>query len=508
MNALLRIGLVAAITLVGCGEPSPDDAGLADAGAPRDSSALDAGDLDAALPDASPAPTVTDSDYAPDDDPALLNPERGVYYWSPDASEPHTLVAEWLYLGEQCDEDLTWAGAEDASTSPVLAAYAARLSEHRDAGRKVLFRPRYDDASTGGVLSPCGVFQADTVARMRAHVDAIAAMLGDFIDVIAFVEAGYLGRWGEWNHADHAASTAPVLVDPDARRAFLAYVLAAYAAAGVDRYVGVRRPVFARELVDMDPTVRVGLYNDCFMTTSSDFGTYSNFESGNPANFDSSEAARAWAETFTATAPFGGETCPTGDGSERWRSCDAMVGGASEPGTLHMSYLHGGYALDARSTWEAMGCYDELRRRLGYRFEVEQVVYPPAVAAGQRVDVSIRVRNTGWSRLHNPRSAYVVLRGVDGAYVGGGALAGYEVLAGSFVAGNTETWEPGETVTLRATLSPPPAGTYSLRLALPDPDRPDVLAYSVAIASRRGGEPLVDRATGENDLGVTVTVTP
>lgn len=498
----LRLALLAALALAACDETSPPDAGATDAGAldgatrpdgeiPLDGAvARDAGD--ASLP-----PTVLDDDYAPDDDPDLLNPARGVYYWAPDASDPHVLVAEWLYLGPHCDEDLVWAGAGDPATSAVLADYAARLAEHRDAGRQVLFRPRYDAASSGGVLNGCGVFQADTVERMRAHVDAIAAMLAEHLDVIAFVEAGYLGRWGEWNHADHAASTAPVLVDPDARRAFLRHVLDAYAAAGVDRFVGVRRPIFAREIVDADPSARVGLYNDCFMTNASDYGTYSNFEDGNPSNFASSEDARAWAEAFTRDAPFGGETCPTGDGAERWRDCANMVGAASEPGALHMSYLHGGYAEDARATWQAGGCWHEVRRRLGYRFEVESVEYPPTVGAGAPFAVSIRVRNTGWSRLHNPRSAHVVLRGAGGAHE-----------AASVEGGEVTAWAPGETVTVRAIFDGVPAGAWELRLSLPDPHRPDVTAYAIAIASRRGGAPLIDRASGENDLGVTIDAAP
>ena len=411
MSKLLRVALVGCL-LFGCDDaedpdagPSHDgsasvDSGTRDAGArdggvdPMDA-ASDAG-RDAQAPDAAPAATVTDTDYVADDDPTLSNPERGIYYWSVDDTDPHTLVAEWLYLGDQCAEDLTWAGHGDAATSPVLDAYADALLEHREAGRKVIFRPRYDTADDGGGLNDCGVFQADTGVRMRAHVDAIAAMLADFVDVIAFIEAGYLGRWGEWNHAGHDASTAPILVDPSERQAFLAYVLDAYEAAGVRRFVGLRRPLFAREIIDREGPSLVGLYNDCFMTTSSDYGTYSNFESDNASNFASAEDAKAWAIDLTATAPFGGETCPTGDETERWRRCELMVGASSEPGSLHMSYLHGGYAVDARETWETGGCYDEIRRRLGYRFEITEVEYPPSATPAQALTVTLALRNTGW----------------------------------------------------------------------------------------------------------------
>lgn len=455
-----------------------------------------------------PAETVIDMRFSADDDPGLLNPERGIYYWSPSASDPHTLVAEWLYLGDACDDELRWAGRGAPTTSQVLDDYAEALVAHRAAGRKVVFRPRYDTPSSEGAPNGCGLFEADGATRMRGHVDAVAAMLAEHADVVAFIEAGYLGRWGEWNHADHAASTSPVLVDPAARRAFLAYVVEAYASAGLRRFVEVRRPLFAKELVDADASAAVGLYNDCFMTTSSDYGTYSNFESGNPSNFANAADAKAWAVAWTAGAPFGGETCPTGDGTERWRSCDAMVGPSSEPGSLHMSYLHGGYAVDARSTWETSGCYEEIRRRLGYRFEVDAVEYPPEAAPGQPLTVSVSLRNTGWARMHNPRRAALVLRSASAAYVVGDALDGYESIAATPGGDAVESWAPGETTTFTASFAAPPAGTYSLRLMLPDPDRPEVIAYAVKLASRRDGVPVFDATTGENDLGVTLTVPP
>ena len=45
-----------------------------------------------------------------------------------------------------------------------------------------------------------------------------------------------------------------------------------------------------------------------------------------------------------------------------------------------------------------------------------------------------------------------------------------------------------------------------MRLALPDPDRPDVRAYAVRIASTRDGAPLFDEATADHDLGVELSV--
>ena len=104
---------------------------------------------------------VADTSYEPDPDPALANPERGIYYGPGAGGAYHTIVAEWLYLGSVCAEPLTWAGLDDAATSPVLQSYAARLARHRNAGTKVLFRPRYDVPGNDELGSNrCGVFHA------------------------------------------------------------------------------------------------------------------------------------------------------------------------------------------------------------------------------------------------------------------------------------------------------------------------------------------------------------
>lgn len=436
---------------------------------------------------------IVDTDYESDPDPELANPERGIYYWPGSGATYHTLIAEWLYLGTVCDQDLWWSGHGNAATSPVLDAYADKLVAHRLAGTKVLFRPRYDVAGDDTLTSNrCGLFHADTKVRQLEHVDAIAALLGEFRDVVAFIEAGYLGRWGEWNTFGYEPSAAPLLHSVDDRNAIIDHVLAAYAANGLWQHVGLRRPVFAKEVLDRDPAARVGLHDDSFMTDAGDLDTYASFETDNPASFASLADAKAWAQALTMHASFGGETCPYPVGAERWRSCSNMIGARSEPAAMHASYLHGGYAEEAKPAWVAGGCYDEIRRRLGYRFEVQRVVYTPSVDAGQPFELRVDIANVGWARLHKPRQAKLVLRSASAVHV-------FEVTSG-----DVASWGPGDTVQLSLTAAAPSAGTYSVRLWIPDPDAPVRTPYAVRLASLRAGTNVFDAMTGENDLGVSI----
>ena len=440
------------------------------------------------------AVSVVDTNYTADSNPDLINPERGMYFGVyPTGTQSHTIVPKWLYLDTVCNQNLTWNGYNQTGTSAVLNAYAATLEKARTKGVKVLFRPRYDTPSGSG-LNSCGRFHADTKTRQLDHITAVAAMLGDYRDVIAYIQAGYLGRWGEWNDGGFGSSTVPLLTNTTDRNAIIDHVLEAYAAEGILQHVEVRRPVFAREVLSRNANARVAFHNDCFMSTDSDMGTYSNFETGNPSNFATAADAKAWAQSFTANASFGGETCSVSGGGERWPSCSNMIGSSSEPASLHMNYLNGEWATDAVSTWTSGGCYPKIKRRLGYRFEVTRVEYTPTVPAGQTFQVRVDVKNTGWAKLHKPRQAKLVLRNGSTTHV-------YNVSSGAVA-----SWPPGQTTTISGNAPAPSAGTYSVRLWIPDPDAQSRIPYAVKLATLRNSANVFDPNTGENNLGVSITV--
>lgn len=77
-------------------------------------------------------PAVFDTNYVTDANPALLNPERGMYFGrQPDSDDDHTIVPKWLWLAPVCNVNLTWNGLNQAGTSVVLNAYASDLEVAR-----------------------------------------------------------------------------------------------------------------------------------------------------------------------------------------------------------------------------------------------------------------------------------------------------------------------------------------------------------------------------------------
>ncbi len=98
-------------------------------------------------------------------------------------------------------------------------------------------------------------------------------MLQRNADVIAFMQAGFIGAWGEW----HTSSNN--LTAPASRNQIRDALLAALPAS---RFIQLRYPPY---VMDGTPTLpplsavltgglRVGVHNDCFLASKTDVGTY------------------------------------------------------------------------------------------------------------------------------------------------------------------------------------------------------------------------------------------
>jgi len=513
----------------------------------------DAGGSGAGADVTAEATPQTDTNYALDTNPNLGNPERGVAYWAtsvasnpngaPGSFHEHTLEYHFLWLGDDCDTALNWQGRGAPGTSASLSEWANTAIRLRDNGKKVIFRPRYDTPGHEGVANRCGKVEGASYAQMQNHVAAIAAMLGDpeIKPVVAFIEMGYLGSWGEWNTAgvQNAAGAkctntiaecrayAPVLLAETAvndRIHFVQDVVTAYRSAGVTRSVALRRPEFYRDAAENLGVSKLGLgfHNDCFMSSEqNDMGTFSrlrwdylDYQELYPKTvFSDFAAAKTYLQANADNGSVGGETC-VGE-NEPWRQPGVVARLEAD----RFQYLHGGFAPDFRQTMVDTGQWDGIKSRLGYRYQVLNVAYPSAVVAGASVTLSITVQNSGFAKIPAERSVYLVLRGPANYVVGNlnPEPDQYAMIAPEMQANATlRSWAPGATTTFSQTFNAPSApGAYAIHLYIPDADcvnnrscSESVRAnYAVRLATKRNDANVFAPATGTNDLGVSLTVT-
>lgn len=350
-------------------------------------------------------------------------------------------------------------------------------------------------------------------AQIVAHLQQLAPILQANSDVIALVQTGFIGVWGEWYYTDHfvADPTDPSTVS-DAFHAQRGEVLAALLAALPGRMAQVRTPLFKQKIYgtgsgesnalppanafDGSDRARTGHHNDCFLASDTDFGTYNDVDED-----------RAFLAAETRYLPMGGESCnettddddpqtPENESSDRTLCPTALT----ELAEFHWSYLNADYHPGVLESWAEGGCLETVKRRLGYRFTLLEGKYAETVQAGEMLDIQIELRNEGWAAPYNPRPVDLVLRhGTSGA-VQRFPLATDPRL---WLADGAGRHTISQHIPVPTNL---PSGEYALFLALPDPN--PVLATRPEYAIRLANMKVWEEAEGWNNLLHTLTVTP
>jgi hypothetical protein len=459
MRTLVTLALTVAVFGCSGSVETPDD----------DGDAVELVEETGTTPSPDTGPMVTLELAESDSNP--MNPERGYYVGydllgGGDAAlvraADRTLAIALVNLESYRSRDL------DAELLSRLEAGFARV---RGAGFKVILRFTYNSS-----------FSADAPReRILGHLDQLAPLIQENADVIAVVQAGLIGAWGEW----HASTNG--LDNAEDRGAILDALLTAVPAS---RQVQVRTPMYKAEYLPGEPLdaaeahsgsprARLGHHNDCFLASADDYNTFA-------------APVADWKEYVAADGRFtaiGGETCNVYEPLTR---CEAAM---HEMETQHWSYLNREYERHVIAGWAEEGCDDEIERKLGYRFAVSQLAHSETVAPGGELAVEIDVANRGWAAPFNRRPVELVLA----------SGASRHVVRVDGV--DARTWAPGETTTVTARLRIPASmapGTYSLAVRLPD-ESPS-LAADPRHAIQLANDGVWVEDTGDNVLTTQVVV--
>jgi hypothetical protein len=385
------------------------------------------GDVDTSAAVALASVTLTASDAD------IVNPERG-YYAGVNLLAPS--VTNMRAAGHSIG--LAIVRLDAYKSTSIDAAFLSKLTAGfktvRAAGVKVILRFTYNAGYTGDA----------SLARITGHLAQLKPLLVDNADVIVAMQAGFIGAWGEWhsstNGLDNTASRAAVL------KAILA-------ALPSSRAVQIRTPMYKDAALPGGPLspleafngsnrARVGHHNDCFLASSSDFGTYA-------------APADQWKDYVAQDSeflPVGGETCAV---NAPRSDCAAAL---AEMQALQFSYLNKEYKQEVLARWDSQGCGSGIRRRLGYRIAATRASYSAKVAPGGELLFNVDLKNTGFAAPFNKRPIYVVLR------------KGTRLYTAKLSRTDVRTLGPG-TTSLALRLRVPyatPAGTYELGLWMPD----------------------------------------
>jgi len=430
----------------------------------------------------------------------IANPERGFMKQSsifPDepldtnkirALQPtDTLV--WIYfrLDNYRDRSL-----DQTALNNITAVFNTARSK----GLKLVIRFVYNPGP-GSTSDPNQANPDAPIELVLQHIRTLQPILVANADVIAVMQVGFVGHWGEWHSSKY-------LHPLTYRKAIVDALLDALPA---DRMIQLRYPRY-KEIFFQGPLTsqeaftgtdrsRVGHHNDCFLRDQDDAGTYKSTTPQEPkhiSTYCSNNDISCW-KNFVAQesqfTPVGGETCQ--HNPPRTECPNTLL----EMDMLHWSFINNGYRPEVLNGWTSGGCMNTIRRSLGYRLTLKEAFIPSSLRPGGALSLNIRLSNDGFAAMFNPRPLFVVLQGPGGRY---------EIPVTGV---DPRRWAPGEEktftigVNLPANVAP---GTYKLGLWLPDAytslrGNP---AYSVRFANNNTW----DAATGINILTTNFQVVP
>jgi hypothetical protein len=428
------------------------------------------------------AATISGVTYSPSTE-NFANPERGFYHHTGDCdkadfsqstlesyrtSQGISLVMCVFYLAEY-------------KNGPIAQAALDQLQQQfatvRAAGLKMVLRLAYTTSTTGDDA---------TKDRVLAHLDQLAPYLDAGKDVIAVVQTGLIGAWGEWYYTQNFGNAGVVSATDWANRKAVTDKLLSVVPS--TRMIQLRTPKFKRTMYSTTPVQpgdayngsslsRIGHHNDCFLASADDFGTYENPSVEYP-----------YLQADATYVAMGGETC--GVNAPRSQCPTATT----ELAQFHWSFINTDYEPNVLNSWNTGGCLTTISKNLGYRLRLESGTYPDTASPGGSLPISFTVHNDGYATPFNPRNLELVLRNTSTGST-------YKLP----IASDARRWTAGTSTTVSQTLTVPsslPAGSYALLLNLPDPllsTRPE---YSIRLANQNTW----DAATGMNSLLHTLTV--
>lgn len=414
----------------------------------------------------------------------FANPERGIYHYTEAQSNNYVSLNQNQLENWRNNDNITMVirifYLKDFINSPISQSYLNKMQSDfdilRSAGLKAVIKFAYTENTNGAYDA--------SKQQILDHLTQLTPVLQNNSDVIAVMQAGFIGVWGEWYYTNHFGMP-PNASDYQNRKDIVEAILNILP---TDRMIQVRTPKLKQDMYTSTAITdnegfnnsdgsRIGHHNDCFLASSDDYGTYVNTSTEYP-----------YLTQETKYTPMGGETC----NSNARSNCTTAL---QEMELFHWSYLNSDYHPDVLNGFSANGCFSEIKKRLGYRFNLTNGTFP--INANSNFNVNLNIENTGFAALYNPRTAYIVLRNTSDNDE-------FKIALNS----DPRQWEANTTTTINETLTIPGDvydGEYELFLHLPD-GRANLIdnpAYAIQLAN----DGLWESNTGYNKLNTTINVT-
>ncbi len=315
------------------------------------------------------------------------------------------------------DEDGNYtAGTDYDLDETFFTNFRKTLENCRRNGCTIGIRFRYD---ANGVRDP----EPATFEQMVKHIEQIRedGFLEEYQDIIAYVESGFVGCYGEqWggkycsieDKAKLLDLLLDVVPDPIPVTVRTPNIFA--------KWAGIEEADLGEYTVEPGSKAsRVGLYNDGYMGSDSDLGT-----------FHDRQRDLKWLRGQTITSYYGGEFSGNLDFAKKYDTY-LPENAVPEMYYTHLSYINSniyslykdytfGEAYDVEgvdnSAYYGETVFQFIRDHLGYRFVLRDSDLSESVPQNGVLEVCTKIENTGFANPIMPQKAEVILE-KDGNYI-------------------------------------------------------------------------------------------
>lgn len=294
-------------------------------------------------------------------------------------NEKVTLILRLYYLEKFKETSLSDTQLELIKTD---------FKRFREAGIKCVLRFAYTNTQEGTDAS---------MDMIEAHLEQLKPIVQENADIIAFVQAGFIGAWGEWYYSSNGLTTV------ESRIRVVNKLLEVFPE---NVEIQLRTPIYKQQVFKYSTAInaeigysneaiaRVGFHNDCFLASVDDYGTYQNIES--EKSYISKEAA---------FVPTGGETCPPS--GIPTANCDTAE---KEMELLKWTYLNLDYYGPVLQEWRNNRCFTNFEKRLGYRIYLQSSKFFKEAAVNSEYAINLVFNNEGFAPIYHQKDVFLIFR--------------------------------------------------------------------------------------------------
>ncbi len=339
----------------------------------------------------------------------ITNPERGFYNTeylklstsgnkpvNPKANLTHLRVGIGDFSGaNNGDKDIEF-------TQDALDSLNTTLSNIKNNGGSAIIRFAYDNFNGNADIEP-------SLDMILKHISQLEPVIEKNQDVISYIELGFFGPWGEMHTSkicttDNVSKAIDAMLDVTPQKIKIGVRTPNYYA----KWIGIDRAKLDENITEKGTSAyRVGLYNDGYLGSESDLGTFSN-----------REIEIRWLEKQAMHTFYGGEVVAnyaTGDplNTARYMSEEAF--------RTHTTYLNSEWNNTVINKWKeetydgdnklyvGQTGYKYISNHLGYRFVLRKSEIINKFYKNDNLKIKLQIENVGFANLINEKKVSLVL---------------------------------------------------------------------------------------------------